>query len=234
MHGGAAEVFVADGLADGRFDQRGAGEIQTTALRHEQFVAQDGQVAAAGHAVAEDGRELRHAGRRDDGVVAEDAAEVVLVGKNLVLERQEDAGAVHEVDERQAVFQGDALGAERLLAGHRKEGAGLDRGVVGDDHHGPALDGADPGDDAGRRGAAPVAVHAPGRPQAEFKEVGARIEQPGDALAGGETALGVLALDRLGPAALADHVFLAPERFDPLGEFVGHFADPFRAISQSP
>ena len=112
MHGGAAEVFVAYGLADGRFDQRGAGEIKTAALRHQQFVTQDGQITAAGHAIAKDGSELRYAGRRDHGVVAEDTAEVVFVGKNLVLQRQKDAGAVHEVNERQAIFVSDALSAQ--------------------------------------------------------------------------------------------------------------------------
>ena len=134
VHRGAAEVLVADRLADGRLDQRRPGQIQAAALGHQQLVAQDRQIAAAGHAVAQDGRELRHAGRRDHGVVAEDAAEVVLVGKHLVLQRQEDAGAIDEVDQRQTILQGDALGAQHLLAGHRKEGAGLDRGVVGDDH----------------------------------------------------------------------------------------------------
>ncbi len=231
MHGRSAEVLVAHGLTDGRLDQRRPGEIQTTPLRHKQFVAEDGEVAAAGHAVAEDGRELRHAGRGDHGVVAEDAAEVVLVGKHLILQRQKDAGAVHEVDERQAVFQGDALGAQHLLAGHGEEGAGLDRGVVGDDHHVPALDGTDPGDDAGRRGAAPFAVHAPRRPQAQLEEVRAGVEQPGDALAGRKPALGVLALDRLSAAALANHVLLAPQRFDLLGEFIGHIVGPLRVIS---
>ena len=89
----------------------------------------------------------------------------------------------------------------------------------------PALDRADAGDDAGRRGAAPVAVHAVGGPEAQLEEVGAGVEQTADALAGGEAALGVLALDRLGAAALADRLFLAAERFDHLGEFVGHGVD---------
>ena len=47
---------------------------------------------------------------RDHGVVAEDAAEVVLVREHLVLQRQEHAGGIDEVDERQAVLAGRCAG----------------------------------------------------------------------------------------------------------------------------
>ena len=57
-----------------------------------------GQIAAAGDAVAHDGRDLRNARGRDHGVVAKDAAEVVFVGKDLVLQRQKDAGRIDQVD----------------------------------------------------------------------------------------------------------------------------------------
>ena len=40
---------------------------------------------------------------REDGVVAKDAAEVVLVGKDLVLQRQEHAGRIDEIDQRQPI-----------------------------------------------------------------------------------------------------------------------------------
>ncbi len=93
-----------------------------------------GQIGAAGDAHAHDRGDLRDAHRGHDGVVAEDAAEIVLVGEDVFLQRQEDAGGVDEVDGRDAVFDGDGLGADDLLGGHGKEGAGLDRGVVGDDH----------------------------------------------------------------------------------------------------
>jgi hypothetical protein len=86
VHAGAAQVLVADGLSDGRLDQGRPGQVQAAPLGHQQLVAQHRQVAAAGHAVAQDGRQLRHAGRGDHGVVAEDAAEVVLVGESLILQ----------------------------------------------------------------------------------------------------------------------------------------------------
>ena len=141
-------------------------------------------------------------------------------GKTSSCSGRKTPARVDEVDERQAVLQGDALGAQHLLGGHREERAGLDRGVVGDDHDPPARDRADAGDDARRRGPAPLGVHAPRGPQAQLEELRAGIEEAGDALAGGEAALGVLALDGLGAAAVADGFFLALEVGDVGGEVV--------------
>ena len=79
-------------------------------------------------------------GRRHAGLVVEDAAEVLAVGEDLVLQRQEGAARVDEVDARQAVLEGDLLGAQVLLHRDRKVGAALHRGVVGDDHRLAAVD----------------------------------------------------------------------------------------------
>ena len=72
---------------------------------------------------------LRH--RR---LVVEDAAEVLAVGEHVVLQRQERAAGVDEVDARQPVVQRDLLRAQVLLDRHRVVRAALDGGVVGDDH----------------------------------------------------------------------------------------------------
>ncbi len=222
VHARAPEVLVADGLADGRFHQGGTGQVQAAALGHEQLVAQHRQVAAAGDAVAEDGRELGHALGRQHGVVAEDAPEVVLVGEDLVLQGQEDAGAVDEVDEGQAVLAGDALGAEDLLAGHGEEGAGLDGGVVGDDHDAAPGDGADAGDDAGGGRPAPLLVHPPGRPQAQLEEGRAGVEQDGEALADGEPAFVVLPGRRPGASPLRQHTLFPADVLDQLRQVAAH------------
>ncbi len=78
--------------------------------------------------------ELRH--RR---LVEEDPAEVLAVGEDLVLQRQERAAGVDEVDARQPVLQRDLLRAQVLLDRHRVVGAALDGGVVGDDDAAPAV-----------------------------------------------------------------------------------------------
>ncbi len=109
VHGGAAELLAVDLLADRRLHQRRPGQVQPAALGHEQRVAQHGQVAAAGDAVAHDRGDLGDALRADDRVVAEDAAEVVGVGEDVLLQRQEHAGGVDEVDQRQASPVGDRL-----------------------------------------------------------------------------------------------------------------------------
>ena len=88
------------------------------------------------------------------GLVVEDPAEVLAVGEDLVLHGQEGAAGVDQVDARQAVLQGDLLGAQVLLDGHRVVRAALDGGVVGDDHALAAADPADAGDDPGGRGLA--------------------------------------------------------------------------------
>ena len=131
-------------------------------------------------------------------------------GKDLVLQRQEDAGGIDEVDERQAIFQGDPLGAQHLLAGHREERAGFDRGVVGDHHHLPPatvpMPVTTPAD-----GAPPQSAYIPGGPQAELEEVGSGIDKPGDAFAGGQAALGMLAIDGFAAAAETDLGLLLSE-----------------------
>ena len=89
------------------------------------------------------------------GLVVEDAAEVLAVGEDLVLLRQERAARVDEVDARQAVVQRDLLRAQVLLHRHRVVGAALDGGVVGDDDALAPGDPPDAGDDARRPGASP-------------------------------------------------------------------------------
>ena len=84
-------------------------------------------------------------------LVEEDAAEVLAIGEDLGLQRQERAAGVDEVDAGQAVLERDLLRAQVLLDGDRVVGAALDRRVVGDDQHLAARDAADAGDDARRR-----------------------------------------------------------------------------------
>ncbi len=105
----------------------------------------------------------------------------------------------------------DPLCTEDLLSRRRKEGPGFDRGVVGDDHLPPAGDRADARDHASRRRAPELFVHPPAGPQAKLEERAAWVDESLDSLAGGEPTLGMLALDRLAPAAENDLGFLFSE-----------------------
>ena len=145
--------------------------------------------------------------RRHGRLVEEDAAEVLAVGEDLVLHRQEGTAGVDQVDAGQPVLQRHLLRAQVLLHGHRVVGAAFDGGVVGDDDDLAAVDPADPGDDpgAGRR----VVVEAVGGERRELEEGRAGVEQPVDALARQQLA----ALDvALGGALSAAAVATAARR----------------------
>ena len=137
-------------------------------------------------------------------LVEEDAAEVVPVGEHLVLEREERAARVHQVDAREAVLRRHLLRAQVLLHRQRVVRAALDGRVVGDDHALPALDDADPGDDP--RGRRVAVVEVPGGERVQLEERGAGIAEPVDPLAREKLPPGVVPLDRLGPAAGRDLV----------------------------
>ncbi len=108
-------------------------------------------------------------------LVVEDATEVVAVGKDLVLAREEGAAGVNEVETRQVVRQRDLLGAKVLLHRHRVVRAALDRRVVGDDHALATADATDAGDDA--RSGRLVVVHLKGGERREFEEGTASVQQ---------------------------------------------------------
>jgi len=194
---GAAELLGGHDLAGGGLHERRPPEEDgALPLDDDRLVAHRRDVGAARGARPEDHGDLRDVQGRQPRLVVEDAAEVVAVGEDLVLHRQERAAGVDEVDARQVVLEGDLLGAEVLLHRQREVGPALNRGVVGDDHALGAVDEADAGDDAGGRCLA--VVHAVRREPAELEERRARIEQQLDALAREELAELVLTRD---PAA---------------------------------
>jgi hypothetical protein len=124
---------------------------------------------------AEHRGDLRDSGGAHRRLVEEDAPEMVAVGEDLVLARQEGATGVHQVDARQAVLRGDLLGAQVLLHRHRVVGAAFDRRIVGDDHAFPPRHTADSRDDPGGR--ALVVVHTVGGQWSDLQQRAARIEE---------------------------------------------------------
>ena len=210
VHVAAAEVLGGDDLAGRGLHQRRAAEEDRALVADDHgLVGHRRDVGAAGRAGAHHRGDLRDAARGQVGLVEEDPAEVLAVGEDLVLHRQERAAGVDEVDARQVVVGRDGLRAQVLLDGHRVVGAALDGRVVGDDHALAAADPADAGDDAGARhglaGGVRGAVH-PGRGQrAELEERAARVEQPVHAVADEQlAAVGVLLPGRLAAAPASD------------------------------
>ena len=182
MHLGAAQLLGRHHLAGRRLHQRRAGEKdRALAFDDDRFVGHRRHVRAAGGAGAHHAGDLRDRGRRHVGDVVEDAAEVLAVGKHVVLLGQVAAAGIDQIDARQAVLRGDLLRAQVLLHRHRVIGAALDGRVVRDDD---ALASADPADAADHRGGMHVAaVHPPGGELADLEERRARVEQLADALA---------------------------------------------------
>ena len=209
----AAEVLGADLLAGGRLHQRRAAEEdRALVLDDHRLVAHRRHVGAARGARAHHRGHLADARGRHLRLVEEDAAEVVPVGKHLVLHRQERAAGVDEVDAVQVVLLGDRLGAQVLLDRERVVGAALHRGVVGDDHAVAAGDLADAGDDAGARHLA--LVHPVGGQRRDLEERRAGVEHVVDAVAGQQLAPLHVPLAGLDRAALAHDGEPLPELGD--------------------
>ena len=154
--------------------------------------------------------------RRHLRLVVEDAAKMPLVGKDLVLQRQEGAAGIDHVDARQIVLPRDVLRAQMLFHRHRIIGAALDGRVIGDDDAFAPRDAPDPGDDARRMHVA--AIEAVGRQRRQFQERGAGIDQQVDALARQHLAARGVALARGFAAAAGDLI----ELFAQLGDEAAH------------
>ena len=106
---------------------------------------------------------------------------MLLVGEDLVLQWQEGAAGVDQVDARQVVLARDFLRAQVLLDRHWEVGAALDRSVVGHDYHLLAHHPADAADHACRRRG--FGVHPFGGQRRDLEERRAGVEQGGDAVA---------------------------------------------------
>jgi len=181
---GPAELLGRDLLAGGRLHERRSAEEDRARVAHDhRLVAHGRHVRPAGRAAAHDERDLGDPPRRHDRLVVEDAAEVVAVGEDLVLQRQEGPAAVHEIEARKTVLQSDLLGAQVLLHGQRVVAPAFHGGVVGDDHALDTLDPPDPRHDP-RRGRR-VLVDAVRREQPDLEERAGRVEQELHALAHG-------------------------------------------------
>jgi hypothetical protein len=182
MHVRAAQFLGGDDLSDRGLHQRRAAEKdRALVLDDHGFIGHRRHIGAAGGAGAEYGRDLRDAGGRHLRLIVEDAAEMVTVGKNLVLQGQECAAGIHQIDARQMVVARDLLRPQVFLHRHRIIGAAFDGGVIGDNGAGAAAHRADAGDDAGRGDIA--AVHVVGGERRQLQERRAGIEQRRNAVA---------------------------------------------------
>ncbi len=169
MHVRAAERFGVDILARRSAHQRRAAEEHAALIAHDDgMIGHGGYIRAARRARSVHHRDLRNALRREPRLIEEYPAEVIAVGKHLVLLRQERTAALDEVNARQGVLAGNLLRAQMLLHRERVIRSALHGRVVGNDHAGAARDPADTGHQARARQArrrkprAPPARRVPG------------------------------------------------------------------------
>ncbi len=146
MHFGAAQIFRRSFLADSRLHQRRPRQKQARALGHQDVIAHYRQIRAAGHAHAHNGGQLRNAHRAHHRVVAEHAAEIVGIGKHVLLQRQKYTRRINQINRGNVIVDSNILRADHFLRGHGKKRAGFHRGIIGDDHEGAPADARDSGD----------------------------------------------------------------------------------------
>ena len=164
-----AQILRADFLAGRRLHQRRpAEEDRPGPLDNDRLVAHRRDIGSARRAGAHHHGDLRDPARRHPRLIVEDPPEVLPIGEDVGLERQECPARIDEVEAGQMVLGGDLLGAQVLLNCQRVVGATLDRGIIGDDHHLLPGDDADPGDDPRAGGLA--VVHPPGGERAELQK----------------------------------------------------------------
>jgi len=210
MHVGAAEFFRRHDLAGRGLHQRRAAEKDGALIAHDDaLVRHRRNIGAARRARTHHDRDLGNAGGRHLRLIVEDAAEMPLVGKNLVLHRQEGAAGIHHVDAGQIVLPGDVLRPQMLLHRHGIVGAALDRGIVGDDDAFAPRYPPHPGNDAGRMHVA--AIEAVGGQRRQFQKRGSGIDQQVDPLARQHLAARLVARPRHLAAAARDQIELVAQ-----------------------
>ncbi len=184
----SAEIFSADIFTSCGFDERrSAEEDGACAFDDDGFVAHRRDVRAARRATAHDRRDLRNLFSGHVRLIVEDATEMIDVGKDFILQGQERAARIDEIQAGQMILFGDLLGAQMFLDRHREVGAAFDGGVVGDDEHFAIRDAPDAGDDA--RGGSLFVIEVVCGERGEFEEWRIGVKQTFDAFTDEEFAL---------------------------------------------
>ena len=102
---------------------------------------------------------------------------MLFVRENFVLHRQENARAVHQVNDGNAVFHGDFLRPEVLLSCDGEPGSSLHRSIVGNGDDQPAFNVAHLHDNTTSRAAAFLFIHAFASQCPDFDGTRAGIEE---------------------------------------------------------
>ena len=197
----AAEVFLGHLFVGDRADDVGAGDEHIAGpLHHDDEVRDRGRIDGASGAGTHDRRDLGH-DPRGEHVAQKD---VRVTGERLHALLDARPARVVQADDRGAHLHRVIHDLHDLLGERSRERAAEDGEVLGEDEDQPAIDGAAAGDHAIARDL--VLAHAEVLALVDHEAIGLakgpRVDQQLDALARGELAGLVLALDALGSAPL--------------------------------
>lgn len=152
MHIRAAQFLRAHHFAGRSLHQRRAAEKDRALIFDDHgLVAHGGYIGPARGATPHHHGDLGNAFRRHIGLIVKDTAEMIAVGKNLVLIGKVRTAGIHQINAGQVVFGSDLLRAQMFLDRQRIIGAAFHRRVIGQDDAFTACDPTDAGDDAGGR-----------------------------------------------------------------------------------
>ena len=150
------------------------------------------------------------------GIVTKDAAEIVLIRKDFILQGQEHTGRINQIDEGKMILQRNTLGPQDLLDGGGKEGTRFDGGIVCDDHEVAVLNLPNAGDDTSGSSSAPLFIHLKGRKQRQLKEGAPGIDEPFNALTSRQAAFFMLPFDGCLTTAQPDLLLGRPDQIQDL------------------
>lgn len=198
----ATEFLGADLLACRRLDQRRTAEKDRTGATHDHhFVAHRRHIRTASGARPHNCGDLRDAFGGHTRLIVENPPEVIAVGEDLCLKRQEGAAAIDKIDAGEIILLSDLLSAQMLFDRQRIVRTALHRRIVGDDHHLAPGDAPDAGDDTGGRNRLIIDLVRCQRPN--FEKGGRRVEQAFNPFAHKQLAARCMALTRLQGTASA-------------------------------
>ncbi len=203
VHIRTAQLFRTHHLTCCRLHQRRAAkEDRALVFDDHGLVAHRRHIGPARRAAAHHHGDLGDAFRRHIGLIVEDTAEMIAVGKHFVLIGQVRAAGIHEVNTGQAVLGGNLLRAQMFLHRQRIIGAALHGRIIGDDYTFSARDPADAGDNAGGRNR--FVINLVSCKLREFEEWTAGIEKCLDAVTYQQFATGKMPFAGLVAAASGD------------------------------
>jgi hypothetical protein len=169
MYIGTAQRFGIHHLAGGSLHQRRAAEEDRALFAHDDaFITHCRHVGATRRTRAHHHRDLRDILCAHARLVVENPPEVFFIGEYLILQWQKCTAGIHQIDTRQVIFARHFLGAQMFFHCHRKVGATLHRGVIGQHHHFTTVYAADTSDQPGAWCGA--IVHPFSRQRAQFQE----------------------------------------------------------------